>query len=280
MARPKIEWTDAQLRAIMSALAALDRDFPLDNARFLDALIDEVRTVTGRLYGATTYTRLLRDVASGLGVERHPSSATIQKAVSRAQSLAPAAAVANESATIDVHAWRRALAPVVRDALAPLHALLAQQHSPTARSGDEAAGDAAAHLQRLHLAESSLKDAHARVRRLEEENGRLRREAGQADARATIAESRIAQLLEELLQAFKASASGVDSLAKVAKRLDGTEQFLKMQNDAVRLQATAEAETLRRQVKQLREQIDHLQLDNDQYRRALLSRPDENARPA
>jgi hypothetical protein len=92
----------------MGALTTLDRDFPLDNARFLNGLIDEVRTVTGRLYGATTYTRLLRDVATGLGVERHPSSATIQKAVSRAESLAPSApAVANESATIDVHAWRR-----------------------------------------------------------------------------------------------------------------------------------------------------------------------------
>lgn len=105
MARPKIEWTDTQLRAIIIALAKLDRDFPLDNARFLNGLIDEVGTVTGRLYGATTYTRLLRDVATGLGVERHPSSATIQKAVSRAESLAPSApAVANESATIDVHA--------------------------------------------------------------------------------------------------------------------------------------------------------------------------------
>ena len=42
MARPKIEWTDTRLRAIMSALTALDRDFPLNNARFLDGLIDEV----------------------------------------------------------------------------------------------------------------------------------------------------------------------------------------------------------------------------------------------
>jgi hypothetical protein len=48
----------------------------------------------------------------------------------------------------------------------------------------------------------------------------------------------------------------------------------------VRFQATEEAETLRRQVKQLREQIDHLQIDDDQYKRALLKRPDESARPA
>lgn len=67
----------------------------------------------------------------------------------------------------------------------------------------------------------------------------MRRDAEQAKARATIAESRMTQLLEQLHQAFSYSAVGADTLAKAAKRLEGTEQFLKMQNDAVRLQATA-----------------------------------------
>ncbi|MFT4508963.1 hypothetical protein [Caballeronia sp. 15711] len=55
----------------------------------------------------------------------------------------------------------------------------------------------------------------------------------------------------------------------MAEQLRGTEQFLKLQNDSVRLQATAEADALRRHVKQLQERVDHLILDNDQYRRAL-----------
>jgi len=50
MGRPRIEGNDAQLRAIMGALAALDRDFPLDNARFLDGLVAAVRAITGRVY--------------------------------------------------------------------------------------------------------------------------------------------------------------------------------------------------------------------------------------
>jgi chromosome segregation ATPase len=155
----------------------------------------------------------------------------------------------------------------------PLHALLAQLLA-TGSSLDSVVGGIPSNDQALQarLTQTSLEDAHARVRRLEEENGRLRRESGRAEARATIAESRITQLLEQLHQAFSHSAVGADTLAKAAKRLDGTEQFLKMQNDAVRLQATAEAETLRRQVKQLREQVDHLQLDNDQYRRALVAK--------
>jgi hypothetical protein len=281
VARPKIEWTDTQLGAIMRALAALDRDFPLDNDRFLDALIDEVRTLTGRLYGATTYTRLLRDVAPQMGVKRNPSSRTLQKAIARAQSLAPAgsASVGEDAPAVDVLALRRALEPVVREALVPLHALLAQQHDLQAtRPGDDGvgAGDTAAQGLRLQFAEASLADAHARLRCLEEENGRLRREAAQAEARATVAETRIAGLLEDLQRTIAESATGADALAMVAGQLAGTERFLKSQNDAVRLQASAEADALRRQVAQLRERVDHLLLDNDQYRRALSTRPSGN----
>ncbi|WP_236674456.1 hypothetical protein [Paraburkholderia hospita] len=43
MGRPRIEWSDAQLRAIMGALATLGRDFPLDNVRFLDGLVAALR---------------------------------------------------------------------------------------------------------------------------------------------------------------------------------------------------------------------------------------------
>lgn len=214
MVCPKIEWSDTQLRAIMRALAALDRDFPLDNERFLDALIDEVRMLTGRLYGATTYSRLLRDVAPQIGVSRNASSQTLQKAIGRAQSLAPTPAAGDAEAgrVVDVLAWRRALEPVVRDALAPLHALLAQQQGRQSapRQDDDGAGatgDAAAQRLHLQLAEASLADAHARVRRLEEENGRLRRDAAEAEARATVAETRIAAMLEELHRTIAASAA-------------------------------------------------------------------------
>ncbi|MFB9124569.1 hypothetical protein ACFFYR_15915 [Paraburkholderia dipogonis] len=62
----------------------------------------------------------------------------------------------------------------------------------------------------------------------------------------------------------------------MAGQLAGTERFLKSQNDAVRLQASAEADALRRQVTQLRERVDHLLLDNDQYRRTLSSRQPGN----
>jgi hypothetical protein len=66
---------------------------------------------------------------------------------------------------------------------------------------------------------------------------------------------------------------GGQALAQAARRLEGTEQFLKGQNDAVRLQASGEADGLRRLVAQLRDQVSQLQIENDQYRRALATHP-------
>jgi protein subunit release factor A len=143
----------------------------------------------------------------------------------------------------------------------------------TRSSFGDGAGETPAGDQTIaRLTQTALEDAHARVRRLEEDNGRLRRELGQSEARASIAETRIAQLLEQLHEAIAESSTGAGVLAKVAEQLRGTEQFLKLQNDSVRLQATAEADALRRHVKQLQERVDHLLLDNDQYRRTLVAK--------
>ncbi|CAN7772610.1 hypothetical protein [Caballeronia sp. LjRoot31] len=272
MGRPRIQWDDTQLRLIMSGIERYDRQFPQDNARFLDAVIDEIRLVTGRLYGVSTYVRLLGVTV----VTRRPGTTTIQKAIDRAQALTPGTLPAgdnSEAPSFDVHTLRRAVEPVVRDALGPVHELLAQllatRPSPSDGPSTMPAGDEAIHAR---LTQTALEDAHARVRRLEEDNGRLRRELGQAEAHASIAETRIAHLLVELHATIAESSSGARALAKVAEQLRGTEQFLKLQNDSVHLQATAEADALRRHVKQLQERVDHLLLDNDQYRRALVAK--------
>src|SRR6202000_1847439 len=121
-------------------------------------LIDEVRMLTGRLYGATTYSRLLRDVAPQVGVSRNPSSQTLQKAIARAQSLAPTAVAGNAEAGpfVDLHTWRRALEPVVREALVPLHALLAQHGAQATLHVDRPESDSGAQRLRLQLTEASL----------------------------------------------------------------------------------------------------------------------------
>ncbi|TDY17071.1 hypothetical protein B0G81_8254 [Paraburkholderia sp. BL6665CI2N2] len=139
MGRPRIEWNDAQLLAIMNGIAAIDRDFPRDNARFLDGLIAEVRAITGRVFGATD-SRLLRDVAPQVGVQRHPSAPTLQQAILRAQALAPVSQQASaDSRPVDLELMRQALAPVVREALGPLYA---SQRERAVDQGTVAARDA------------------------------------------------------------------------------------------------------------------------------------------
>ncbi|SDJ49024.1 hypothetical protein SAMN04487926_1559 [Paraburkholderia steynii] len=308
MGRPRIEWDDAQLRAIMDALAALNRDVPQDNARFLDGLIAAVRVITGRVYGAMTYGRLLRDLAPRVSVVRRPSTSTIQTAVLRAQALEHGAvkaaaeagalvpvaarcaviagAVGVPSAAVPKRTKQRDACPVLvdadalRSALAPLmHDILregvASVPGPVARHGVLSKGGRAAghHLQ---LATMTLEDAHARVRQLEKEMGELRRELGAAQAARDLAGTHVNAMLADLHETIAMSGRDVASLARAAGRLARTEKFLKAQNDSVRLQVFAEAEALRTQNQQLRERVDRLELDNDRYRRVLENRAHHN----
>ena len=286
MGRPRIEWSDAQLRAIMGALAALDRDFPLDNARFLDGLVAAVRAITSRVYGAMTYGRLLRDVAPQAGVTRRPSTPTIQAAVLRAQALdrgaLEAAAEVRAQTPVAVHRPLDAgavgvslAAPLVRElvrgANAPVHALLARQASP--------AQDGYAEAHQLQLTTAALEDAHGRIRQLEKEMGELRRELGAAQAARDLAGEHVNAMLADLRQTIAASGRGVESLARAARQLVRTEKFLTAQNDAARLQALAEADALCTQNRQLRERVDQLVLDNDRYRRTLGNRASQDGKP-
>jgi len=86
-------------------------------------------------------------------------------------------APAAPTSAFDVHTLRRVVEPVVRDALGPVHTLLAQLLVTRSSSANEAgamhAGDQTMHVR---LTQTALQDAHARVRCLEEDNGRLGRE--------------------------------------------------------------------------------------------------------
>lgn len=72
----------------MNGMAAIDRDFLADKARFLDGLIAEVRAITGRVFGATTYRQLRRDAGPQVGIGGRPSAPTVQQAILCAQALA------------------------------------------------------------------------------------------------------------------------------------------------------------------------------------------------
>ncbi|WP_421381021.1 hypothetical protein ACOCG7_34080 (plasmid) [Paraburkholderia sp. DD10] len=124
------------------------------------------------------------------------------------------------------------------------------------------------------LLQAALEDVHARIRRLEQANAQLHRELGEAHAARDLAGEHVNRLLGDLSASIERAGVVATTLAKAAAQLAGTERFLKMQNNAVQLQASGEADALRAQNGQLRERIDHLLLEVDQYRRTL--RPDRS----
>jgi uncharacterized coiled-coil DUF342 family protein len=177
-----------------------------------------------------------------------------------------------DSLPVDLELMRQALAPVVREALAPLYASQRERGDGHAGGAAPDRGDVNAMAQQP-LLQAALEDAHARIRRLEQDNAQLHRELGEALAARDLAGEHVNRLLSELHASIERAGVGATTLARTAEQLVGTERFLKMQNDAVRLQASGEADALRAQNGQLRERIDHLLLEVDQYRRTLSTRP-------
>ncbi|MEM5433733.1 hypothetical protein [Paraburkholderia diazotrophica] len=99
-----------------------------------------------------------------------------------------------------------------------------------------------------------------------------RRKLGAAQAARDLAGEHVNAMLADLARRSPHRAGMPSRLPRAADRLAATEKFLKAQNNAVRLQASAEADALRTQNQQLRECIDHLLVDNDRYRRTLAAR--------
>lgn len=76
------------MRDIMRTIRDEHQRHPSDNDSFLDAPIAGIATVTGRLYGQSTYDRLIRSTLGIEHIKRRPSAPTIQRAIAWAQSSA------------------------------------------------------------------------------------------------------------------------------------------------------------------------------------------------
>jgi hypothetical protein len=249
----------------MQAIEQADHRFPGDNAAFLDAVLSDVHEVTGMVYGVSTYQRLLRDAGSVIGVTRKPSNTTVQHAIDRARvdvMLPPAPAGTALDATVLI----RAIEPTLQALLAPLHAKLELNAQESSVAPAASANDA---LQAA-IAQASLSDARIRIQALQSENAQLRQSCAQAEARAEYAETIVRGMLEQILDAIAASAGGAQALTDAAARLVSTEQFLKRQNDAVRQQITSQADALRAENKRLRDANDHLAIEANTYRQAVV----------
>jgi len=156
---------------------------------------------------ATTLVPVASQFASATGSAWRPPAGSVGASEGSGQPVA-----------VNADALRGALAPLVRELLresiAPVHALLAQP----ARSAAAGDGDG----RQLQRTTAALEDAHARIRQLEKEMGELRRELGAAQAARDLAGEYVNAMLAETI-----TASGRDavSLARAADHLAGTRKI-------------------------------------------------------
>ncbi|ALF89526.1 MULTISPECIES: hypothetical protein [Ralstonia solanacearum species complex] len=261
MARPSQQFSDEQLRQIAEAICQLDVAFPHDNGIFLDEVIDAVRQITRRVYGARRYGNWLVDA----GISRRPSNTTLQKAVDRARArgrVEGGAVVLTDM----VEPWPIPWAPAETGTRADRPARATRDLVASRAIGSPAAGAEWMEARiRADVAERALEHEVARNRQLQAAMADLERRLGEALVSAPAATP---GLTGETLQRLQQTFETVSRLEGAANALAGTERFLRLQNDAVRQQTQNETEQLRQRIRALEAEAVQLRTQVEAYRRA------------
>ncbi|CAH0443114.1 DNA-binding protein [Ralstonia pseudosolanacearum] len=263
MARPSQKFSKEQLRQIAEAIHQLDVAFPHDNGIFLDEVIDAVRQITRRVYGARRYANWLADA----GVGRRPSNTTLQKAVDRARSRGEGGSgVLVET----VEPWPIPWAPAETGTLIerparPTRDLVASRAIGIGIGSPGAGAEWMEARIRADVAERALEHEVARNRQLQAAMADLERRLGETLASGPISAPSLAG---ETLQRLVQTVETVSRLEGAANALAGTERFLRLQNDAVRQQTQNEAEQLRQRIRVLEAEAAQLRTQIEAYRRA------------
>ncbi len=259
MARPSQQFSDEQLRQITGAIRQLNVAFPHDNGVFLDEVIDAVRQITRRVYGARRYGNWLVDA----GISRRPSNTTLQKAVDRARGRVEGGAVA---LTDRVEPWPISWVPAETGTRTERSARATRDLVASRAIGSPGAGAEWMEARiRADVAERALEHEVARNRQLQAAIADLERRLGEALVSAPIAAP---GLTGETLQRLQQTFETVSRLEGAADALAGTERFLRLQNDAVRQQTQNEAEQLRQRIRALEAEAVQLRTQLEAYRRA------------
>ncbi len=261
MARPSQQFSDEQLRQIAEAICQLDVAFPHDNGIFLDEVIDAVRQITRRVYGARRYGNWLVDA----GISRRPSNTTLQKAVDRARArgrVEGGAVVLTDM----VEPWPIPWALAETGTRADRPARATRDLVASRAIGSPAAGAEWMEARiRADVAERALEHEVARNRQLQAAMADLERRLGEALVSAPAATP---GLTGETLQRLQQTLETVSRLEGAANALAGTERFLRLQNDAVRQQTQNETEQLRQRIRALEAEAVQLRTQVEAYRRA------------
>ncbi|CAH0446937.1 DNA-binding protein [Ralstonia syzygii] len=261
MARPSQQFSEEQLRQITETIRQLNVAFPHDNGIFLDEVIDAVRQITRRVYGARRYANWLADA----GVGRRPSNTTLQKAVDRARGRGEGGSGALAD-TVTVEPWPIPWAPAETGTHVERSARATRDLVASRAIGSPGAGVEWMEARiRADVAERALEHEVARNRQLQAAMADLERRLGEALVSVPVtAPGLTGETLQRLQQTFET----VSRLEGAANALAGTERFLRLQNDAVRQQTQSEAEQLRQRIRALEAEVVQLRTQIEAYRRA------------
>lgn len=158
MGRASLSWQKNEMDAIMHAISNAHRTHPTDNEQFLGEVISKIAEVTGRVYGQSTYDRLIRAALGVNGTKRRPSAPTIQRAIERYRE-ASQETIGTRSTRLPSRLDNEIGAMLPPAARQLLDSLLARSDEDN---------------KAIQHALEALAAAHARVASLERENAQLR----------------------------------------------------------------------------------------------------------
>lgn len=254
MARPRTTFTDAQLAGILAAAKAADETAPTRNDDFLDLFIAGVAESTGRIYGQPLYQRLLT-VAE---IHRRPSAQTWTKAITRAREAIP------QPITV------AAKAPIPGSVPALPAAPLPATSPRTPDRYDD--GELVELKARALVAETTARDAYARIGALESERARLIERTSTAEASTRLA---VQQLADERAQHDASTAAllaRIETLTSAVDRLTGLERHLHMQTDAIRRDMGEQVQMYKSRVEALEKALAQERTQTDTMRRVIGNR--------
>ncbi|WP_175145654.1 hypothetical protein [Paraburkholderia phenoliruptrix] len=210
------------MRRMIPAAESADRNAAAgENSRFLDELILGVARCTGRVYGQSTYERLL----DAFQIRRRPSAQTWSKAIQRANAsgVSLIASAPELTPALTRPTDKQTSVPTVATSPAPL------------ALGQQIPDDELLELKtRAQVAESALRDAYARISALEAQRASLLDRATIAEAAARVSGEQVENERAEHAAQVKALTDRLGELSDTVTRLSGLERHLHLQTDALR----------------------------------------------
>jgi hypothetical protein len=254
MARPRTTFTDAQLGGILAAARSANDMAPARNDDFLDLFIAGVAESTGRIYGQPLYQRLLT-VAE---IHRRPSAQTWSKAINRAREATP-------------HPSAMAATAPTQTALEALPAPAFPDPAPVvAISSDK---DLVELKARAQVAETTSRDAYARIATLESERARLIERTTAAEASARCASQQLADERGQHEASAAALLARIEMLTSAVDRLTGLERHLHIQTDTLRRELGEQVQMYKSRVETLEKALAQERTQTETMRRVIGNRP-------